>query len=91
MLQHTGDDVTGYFWLALIEVQKTVENAASNGFGAISQERFKRGSRNLTRVSRTIGPTKLPDMTSLAVSGRLQNVIKYGTVVRKTGLVGQRI
>ena len=33
----------------------------------------------------------LPDMTSLAVSSRLQNVIKYCTKVRKTGPASQRV
>ena len=58
--------------------------------GTISREKFKRGSRNFTDLSGTIGPTNLPDMASLAVSGR-QNLIKYCTKVRKTGLVGQRV
>ena len=52
--------------------------------GGISREMFKRGSQNFTRLSVTIGPTCLPDMTLLAVSGRLQNVIKYSTEVCKT-------
>ena len=38
----------------------------------ISRERFKQGSRNFTHLSKTIGLAKLPDMTSLAASGRLQ-------------------
>ena len=32
---HTGYDVTMYFWLAVIEVQKTVENAAFDGFAVV--------------------------------------------------------
>ena len=36
--------------------------------GGISRERFKLGVRNLTNVSRTIGFTNLPEMTSLAAS-----------------------
>ena len=46
--------------------------------GGIYRQRFKRGSRRLP-VSRTFGPTNLPDTTSLAVSGRPQNAIKYCT------------
>ena len=32
---HTGYDVTDYFRLAVIEVPKTVENAAPDGFAAV--------------------------------------------------------
>ena len=32
---HTGYDVTDYFWLAVIEVQKAVEDAAYDGFAAV--------------------------------------------------------
>ena len=61
--------------------------------GGISGQRFKQGAGNFMGLLMTIAPTNLPDMTSLAVSGRLQNVIKYGTKVRKTGPVqaGQRV
>ena len=53
--------------------------------GGMFREGFKRGSPNFTWVSGTIGPPNLPDMTSLVVSGRLQNANKYCTkVVRKT-------
>ena len=38
-----------------------------------------------------IGLTNVPDMTSLAASGRLQNAIKYCAEVRKTGPAGQRM
>ena len=57
-------------------------------FGGIFQEWFKQGSRNFTHMLWTIGPTNMPHMTSLALSGRLQNAIKYRTKVRKTGAVG---
>ena len=45
--------------------------------GVISRERFKRGSHNFTCLSWTTGLPNVPDMTSLAISGRLQNAIKY--------------
>ena len=32
---HIGYDVTDYFWMAVIEVPKTVENAASDGFASV--------------------------------------------------------
>ena len=51
--------------------------------GGISREQFKRGSRQFTRVSWTISPTNLLDMTSLASSGRLQIAIKYRTKCAK--------
>ena len=38
------------------------------------------------RLSRTIGPTNLPEMASPAPPGRLKNAIKYHRKVRKTGL-----
>ena len=40
-----------------------------------SQKRFKLGSRNFTHLSRTIDPTNIPEMTSLAASGRLQMLV----------------
>ena len=58
----------------------------------ISRERFKRESPTFTRLAGTIGPTNLPDMTSLVAPGRLQKAIKYCTkVMRKTGLAGQGV
>ena len=39
----------------------------------VSPERFKRGLQNCTALSATTSPINLPDMISLAVSGRLQN------------------
>ena len=56
--------------------------------GGISQERFKRGSKNFTCLSWTIGPTNVLDMTSPSVAGQLQNAIKYCTKVRKMGAAG---
>ena len=32
---HTGYDVTDYFWLAVIEVKKTFENASYDGLAAV--------------------------------------------------------
>ena len=49
--------------------------------GGISREQFNRRSRNFTYLSGTIGPTNLRDMTSLAVSDRLQNAIEYCSTV----------
>ena len=45
-------------------------------FRRISRERLKQGSRNVIYLSRTIGLINLPDMTSPAPSGRLQNASK---------------
>ena len=42
----------------------------------ISPERFMRVSRNFTHLSGIVSPTKVPDRTKLAASGRLQNAIK---------------
>ena len=53
--------------------------------GGISRERFKLGTWNFTRSSRTSGPTNLKEMASPAPSGRLQNVINYYSTVRKPG------
>ena len=49
--------------------EKTGKNATSNGFGIIFRERLKRGSRNFTHLSGTIGLKNLLDMTALATSG----------------------
>ena len=51
--------------------------------GGIAGERFKRGSRHFTHLSETANVTNLSDMTSLAVSGRLQKSTEYCTTVRK--------
>ena len=49
----------------------------------ISQELFKLGPRNFTHLLRISGLTNMPEMTSLAASGQLQNVIKYCTELCK--------
>ena len=67
---------------------KTVEMPPATAAGRISGARFKRGSRNLILLSRTVSPTNAQDMTSITASGQLQNVIKYRTKVRKTGATG---
>ena len=59
---------------------------ASDG---ISRERFKRGPRNFTTLSGTIGLTNLLGRKSLATSSRLQNATIYRTNVRKTGAAGK--
>ena len=86
---------TGYDIIICFRSEVTVEKqskipptTASRG---ISQERFKLRSWNLTCLSKTNGPINLPDRTSLAASGRLQNVIIYCTKVRKTGPGEQRV
>ena len=56
--------------------------------GRISGHRFKRGSQTFTHISGTANLTNLPDMSSLAAFGRLQNAIKYCTKVRQTGAAG---
>ena len=61
------------------------------GGSRISRKRFVRRSPYFTRLSGKICPTNLPDMTSLAASGRLQNAIKYCAKVRKTGPGGLRV
>ena len=61
--------------------EKNVENAAYDGLGGFSRERFMRGLGNLTDLLGTIGLANLPDMASLFASGRLQNAIKYCTKV----------
>ena len=79
-LQTIENDVTNYFRSEAIDVRKMAENDASDGFEAlsgISRERFKRGSRNSTSLSRTVGPINVPHITSLGGSGRLQNTIEY--------------
>ena len=78
---HTGYDVANYFRPNII-LRKSSKMPPPTASGGISRERFKRGSRNFTAFSGTIGPTSIPDMTSLALSGRLQNVFKYCTKSR---------
>ena len=56
--------------------------------GRISPEWSEQESRNITHLPWTISLTNLPDMTSIAASGRLQNAVKYCTKVRKTGVAG---
>ena len=53
--------------------------------GRISGERFKRGCRNFTHLSRLTGLTQLLDMTALDASCRLQNANKHCTKVHKAG------
>ena len=86
-----GYDVTTHFRSEATakKLSKMPPPAAS---GRIAREWFKRGSPNFTRLSGTIGPRNLPDMTSLVTSGLLWNAIKYCTkVMRKTGLARQRV
>ena len=53
--------------------------------GRISRERFRQGSRNVTRLLGIIGYINMPEMASLGASGWLQNVINNCTKVRNTG------
>ena len=57
-------------------LKKPSKMPPSTASGGISRERFLRGLRHFTGLSGTIGPTRLLDMTSLAVSGLLQTVTK---------------
>ena len=70
LYNHTGHDVTNYFQSEVIE-RKTVEITASDGFGW-----------NLSRMV-LVRITIFYFLTSLAASGRLKNVIKRCTKVRK--------
>ena len=56
--------------------------------GRIYGELLQRWSPNFTHLSGTASLTNLSDMTSLADSVRLQNVIQYCTEVSKTGAAG---
>ena len=69
-----------------MEVRKPVGNAASDG--RISGEQFKRMYINLHTYIRPASLTNLPDMTSLAAAGRLQNAAINCTKVRKVGAAG---
>ena len=51
--------------------------------GGITRERFKQKLGIFSDLSETIGPTNVPDATSLAVFGMLQNANKYCTKVFK--------
>ena len=87
-------DMSSNIRSAFIEVQRTAENAASDGFGSnfsISPKWFKQGSRNFTRLSGRDSPRNLSDMKLLAASNRLKNAIKYRTKVRKNGCGLQRV
>ena len=85
---HTGYDVTGYFRLAIIEGQKRSKMPPATTSVGISRERFKQGSRNLSNLSGSTGCANVLDMTSVAVSGRLRNAVKYCTKVRKKSVAG---
>ena len=84
----TGYDVVIYFW-SKVMAEKLLKIPGPVASCGISRERFKQGSRTFPCLLRTIGLTNLPDMTSLAGSGRLQNAIKYCIKVRKTGPTGK--
>ena len=49
-------DVTSCFWSAFIEVHKTAENVASNGFVCIKSNAVSNASSNLSRISVTFLP-----------------------------------
>ena len=84
---HTGYDITGCFQLAVMKVKKRSQMLPPTASGRISREWFKQGLQSVTSLSGTIGLTNLPDMTSLAVSSRLQNAL-YCLNVLKTGVAG---
>ena len=89
---HTGYDVTYY-----IRSEVTAKNCRKYRLRRLRVKFLTKGlsndhDRNCTHLSGTIGLTNLPDMTSLAASGRLQNAtIKYCANVRKPGPAGQRV
>ena len=71
-----------------LQRKKTSTMPPQTASGGISREKFKRGSPNCTRLSRTSGLINLPEMTSLVASDRLQNAIKLFTKVVAHQLVG---
>ena len=71
--------------------EKTVKIPHPTASDGISRERFKQGSCSFTGLLETIGPTHVPETTSLVAAGRLPNAIKYCTQVRKNGLAGQSV
>ena len=86
LYSHIGYDVTNYFWSEVRPKEnKTVKNTASVGFGLNFSLTVK---ARITQFYTLIGdnqPQNLPDMTSLAASGRVVNAIKYCAKVCKTG------
>ena len=56
-------------------IGETVEMPPTTASGGISRERFHLGSSNFTRLSRTSGPTNMPEMGSPAPSGRLKMLL----------------
>ena len=88
---HTGyDDVIIYLQSGVI-AKKLSKIPPPTALGGISRERFKLGSLNFTHLSRTFGLIHALEMTSLAASGPLKNVIKCCTIVPKTGPAGQKV
>ena len=73
-----------YFRSEVVDVRKTAENDAYDGFG---WNLLKTVKATISKFYTLIVHNK-PHMTSLAVSGRMQNAIKYCTKVRKTGAAG---
>ena len=66
-------------------MQKLLKMVPPVALGRISPEQFTaRIMKFYMHLLGTVGLTNLPDMTSLAVSGRLQNAIQHYTKVRKT-------
>ena len=79
-------DVTNCFKSEVVAKNQSKMPPPMVSYG-ISWERFMtimRGPPNFKCLSGPIGFTNLPDMTSLATSGRLQNAINYCTKVRKS-------
>ena len=79
---HTGYDVTSCFRLDVL-AEKLMKKQLPTVSGRISQEWFKRGSRNFTTLSGTVSLIKM-SKTSITASSRLQNVTDYCLKVRKT-------
>ena len=96
---HTGQvyknaryDVTSYFRLVVVKVLINGRKWRLRRLRVeFLENSFKWGSQNFTSLWWLIGSTNFADMTSLAVSGQLQSVVKYCTKVHKTGSDGQRV
>ena len=73
----TGYDLTSYLRCSFIEVRKRVENIARllRVWVKFLENGLSEESQNFTHLLGTSSFTNLPDMTSLAASGWLQNAV----------------
>ena len=71
---------------------KTIANVTSDDFRwNFSRTVWARSPKFYMFIGAQSALTNLPDMTSPAISGRLQDAIKYCTKVHRTGPAGQRV